>query len=585
MGRGLISGLIWGTFLGGLGLIVLSLWTPVPADRVSDATEAAGPQGRAVQGGGAGGETPGTQGTSGTPTPATDAPTTETPTTETPASDDRSQNGQVPETSASTAPADAAAAAAPVVAEAPEAVVPPEAAGAAPQPATDSAADSAVIPVEAQPAPGAAAPEAPPAAASTTPPGMPDAEPSAAGDGPARLAEAVLPPVLRGGENGDAGPPPSPLPSVLPGRPSTAMPEAAPGTASESAPEPAPEPALASVPELGGVSQETESQVEAGGTTGTTPRPRVLEMPGSGTRNGDGTGIGGGPEVVTLPGTVGTGVGEAGFASRDTGVRTGRLPRIGAAPASGPLTETGDGAAVPGRDGATAGTSAGGALERYAAAFDNASAKPLMSIILFDLGPGVGGVERDALRQVPFPVTIAISADRSDATEAARAFREDGNEIALVAGALPPSATPTDIEIAFEVFHAAVPEAIAVLDAPEGGFQASRALAAQVVAIAGAEGQGVLTYDRGLNSAEQVARRDGVPAAQVFRDLDPAPQDADSIRRALDRAALRAVQQGSVVVLARSRPETLQAILAWALEGRADSVALAPVSAVLGEGY
>ena len=37
----------------------------------------------------------------------------------------------------------------------------------------------------------------------------------------------------------------------------------------------------------------------------------------------------------------------------------------------------------------------------------------------------------------------------------------------------------------------------------------------------------------------------------------------------------------AVIVMARSRPETMQAILAWALEGHGEGVALAPVSALL----
>ena len=52
-------------------------------------------------------------------------------------------------------------------------------------------------------------------------------------------------------------------------------------------------------------------------------------------------------------------------------------------------------------------------------------------------------------------------------------------------------------------------------------------------------------------------------------------------RRYLDRAAFKAAQEGRVVVQGTTRPETVQALLEWTVEGRAGSVELAPASAVL----
>ena len=104
---------------------------------------------------------------------------------------------------------------------------------------------------------------------------------------------------------------------------------------------------------------------------------------------------------------------------------------------------------------------------------------------------------------------------------------------------------------------------------------------AQVVAAAGASGHGLVTFPRGLNTAQQIAERDGVPSALVFRDLDGDGQDGAAIRRTLDQAAFRARQGGEVILVGRAQPETITALTEWALGNRAASVTLAPVSAVI----
>jgi hypothetical protein len=252
-------------------------------------------------------------------------------------------------------------------------------------------------------------------------------------------------------------------------------------------------------------------------------------------------------------------------------IPTERLPRIGDAPAADP------GAAAASPD--SAAEAPARALDRFAAPFENPSGRPLLGVILIDLGDQ--GIDRAALATLPFPVTFAIPAGRPDAAAAAAAHRAAGYEVVILAEGLPAGATAADIEVAFGAFLAAVPEAVAVLDAPEGGFQGDRTAAGQVAMILADTGHGLILHDRGLNTAAQLAARAGVPAALVFRDLDRAGENPSTIRRYLDRAVFKAGQEGRVLVLGRTRPETVTAIFSWAMEGRAETVAFAPVSAFL----
>ena len=65
-------------------------------------------------------------------------------------------------------------------------------------------------------------------------------------------------------------------------------------------------------------------------------------------------------------------------------------------------------------------------------------------------------------------------------------------------------------------------------------------------------------------------------AATVFRALDAENEPAAAIRRYLDRAAFKAAQDGRVVVVGKTRPETIAALMEWSLEGRAGVSRLHP---------
>ncbi|ACM00165.1 divergent polysaccharide deacteylase family protein [Cereibacter sphaeroides] len=218
-------------------------------------------------------------------------------------------------------------------------------------------------------------------------------------------------------------------------------------------------------------------------------------------------------------------------------------------------------------------------LRRYAQPFENPGRKPLFSILLQDTGGPL--LDREALAALPFPVTFVIDPQAPDAATAAGIYRAAGHEVLMLASGLPEGARPADAEVTLESAAAALPEAVGLIDLPAGGFQEARPLSTQVVEILAAQGRGLVTHDHGLNAADQVARREGLPAAVVFRRLDEGEADAASVRRALDRAAFKAAQDGRAMVLGDTRPETLKGLMEWSLEGRADGVALAPATALL----
>jgi len=223
----------------------------------------------------------------------------------------------------------------------------------------------------------------------------------------------------------------------------------------------------------------------------------------------------------------------------------------------------------------------GPALSRFAVAFANPSALPEMAIILIDTGDMADAAA--AVAAIGFPVTIAIDPARPGAAAAMAAYRAQGREVMMLAR-LPVGARPVDVEVVLEAAFATLPEAVAVLDAGEGGLQSGSAVARQALRRLAADGRGLVVMDGGLNSIDRDAAEAGVPAALVQRDLDGEGQDDRVIRRFLDDAAFRARQQGQVVVLARIRPDTLTALQFWGAADRAGQVALAPISAILAPG-
>lgn len=254
---------------------------------------------------------------------------------------------------------------------------------------------------------------------------------------------------------------------------------------------------------------------------------------------------------------------EPAVAAESTGAAKGGLPQIGAEP---PAVAEPVEPAMP--------------LTSYARAFAPADpAKPMFVILLRDIG--AAGMPRTELAGLPFPVTVVLDPLAPDAGEAMTAWRAAGQEVALAATGLPQGAQATDVAQTFQALQATLPEAVAVIDPLGQTFQNDRLLAAMVVPEIKAGGLGLVTWDEGLDAADQIAHRQGVPSVRIYRRLDAAGESGATIRRYLDRAVFKAAQDGKVVVLGDTRPETIAAILEWSVEGKAAGVNLAPLSAVL----
>lgn len=214
-----------------------------------------------------------------------------------------------------------------------------------------------------------------------------------------------------------------------------------------------------------------------------------------------------------------------------------------------------------------------------AVAFDNPDAKPLMSIILLDDGNSSLGLE--ALSAFPYPLTFAVDALLPQAADRMASYRAAGFEVMALLN-LPQGATASDTETLLRGALTKLPQTVAVMEGDSTGLQTDKAVSDQVAAILAETGHGLVLFPKGLNTAQKLASKEGVPAGTVFRDFDARDQNAGVIRRFLDQAAFKARQEESgVIMLGRLRPDTISALLLWGLQDRATSVALAPISALL----
>jgi polysaccharide deacetylase 2 family uncharacterized protein YibQ len=218
-------------------------------------------------------------------------------------------------------------------------------------------------------------------------------------------------------------------------------------------------------------------------------------------------------------------------------------------------------------------------LQRYAAAFGGRAGKPLYAIVLRDTG--TDDIDRAVLASLPFPVTFAVDPESPTAAVAMALYRAAGQEVIMMPTSLPQGATAQDVAQSFSVYTQLLPETTAVISMQNGGFQDDLRLASLVLPEIGAQGRGVVVFDKGLNSAGQIAQREGIPYASIGRVIDGAGESVPVMRRYLDRAVFAAAQDGAAVVMGSTLPDTIAALTQWSVEGRASDVTLAPISALM----
>lgn len=357
--------------------------------------------------------------------------------------------------------------------------------------------------------------------------------------------------------------------------PAAITPEAAPEMAMEAAPEAMPEAApeaMAEAPAAEPVpAEEAPSDPMAVPATdaGTAPGTAVTEMPGT--------------KPSALPGVVAPEADTSvAVAEEDSDAKTFKpspgLVRAGEGVIIG-RNQPGETAPTdPATDPAAAPTDPR-PIAQFAAQFENPDAKPPFAIVLVD--PGTPDLDRAGLAALPFPVSFALDPQDPATPERAAIYRAAGREVVMLVTGIAQGAQASDVEVAFQSMEQGLPEAVAAMDLADPIFQNNRGLASAIVPILQASGRGLLTWDEGLNAADQVARREDLEAAVVFRNLDQANGDTVAIRRLLDRAVFKADQDRRVSVVGTADAATVAALLEWSVEGKAATVALAPLTAVL----
>ncbi|WP_270729990.1 divergent polysaccharide deacteylase family protein [Shimia sp. Alg240-R146] len=239
-----------------------------------------------------------------------------------------------------------------------------------------------------------------------------------------------------------------------------------------------------------------------------------------------------------------------------------RLPSVG--------DETADAAQTPE-------TGASKPITVNAQPYENVDGKPVMSIVLIDEGKPVN---LEALAGFPYPLSIAISTLDPEVAVKAAQYRSQGMEVLAMID-MPAGAGASDVEVAMQAHLSVSDDFVGIMEGVGDGLQGGKVVSDQVTDVALNEGYGLVLFPQGLNTAQKLAAKEGVPSASVFRDFDGKGQTAVVIRRFLDQAAFKAPQESGVVMVGRLREETISALVLWGLQDRAGTVALAPVSVAL----
>jgi len=216
----------------------------------------------------------------------------------------------------------------------------------------------------------------------------------------------------------------------------------------------------------------------------------------------------------------------------------------------------------------------GPAIEVFATAFTGDPSRPMMAIVLEDTLE----TSLQPLVDLGKPLSFALRSD-IDSSESAQSIRQSGYEVL----AMLPSGMDRNGDVAGQVaqYMQNVPVAVAVIDANSGGVMLNRDAMQKVLDATRPAGLGVITFaGTGDLVARDQALRAGAPYGNVVQIIDKTA-DVDLILQALDRAAFDALTRGSSIVFARTKPETIDALVRWTSGAFAQRLQIVPVSVAI----
>ncbi|GEM_PF-2848221 len=204
-----------------------------------------------------------------------------------------------------------------------------------------------------------------------------------------------------------------------------------------------------------------------------------------------------------------------------------------------------------------------------------------ISIILVDIGSA--GVSQSALLRQTFPFAFAIDGTRSDAGRVAGDYRATGFEVVafLNEKQVQDITLPDQVADIVNANLSAMPQALAIVDAPSARLQKDRRLFGFMLEAASKESPAILTYKGGLNSASNAAHDAGLQSGVISRYLDETITNSSTVSRAIDRATIDASKNGATIIMAAATPAVIKGIKDWSETSGASKVEFVPVSSAI----
>ena len=216
----------------------------------------------------------------------------------------------------------------------------------------------------------------------------------------------------------------------------------------------------------------------------------------------------------------------------------------------------------------------GEAFDVFSVPFTRDPDLPMMAIIFEDTLEA----SLELLFNANIPLTFAVPGINSD-PQMSRGFRENGFEVL----ALMPENQPIDDQLSQNIsgYIKNVPASIGLIDNFTGGIMRQSPAAQTMIETAAVNGMGTIAFaGPGDINAQNLSRFYNNPFGVVHRMIDET-DDIVSIKNALGRATLTAQTSNSAIIYARTRDNTIQALIEWLQTDQAARVQFVPVSQIM----